>query len=325
MSGAAAPLARVTRSGFTESEHLGSVAIVDASGDLLAWAGDPDAPTFARSALKPIQAAVSLARIDGTLPDDLVALMTGSHNGEEAHVRGVRRLLRRAGLGVSALACPPDRPARRADAARVARSSAVFHNCSGKHAGMLLACVERGWDTGTYVAPTHPLQRAVTRAVRDAADVEPEIGVDGCGVPVFRMPLRALATVFARLARPERLGDLAEPAARAASAMRAHPFLVAGTGRSDTELMSAIPGLLTKVGAEGVHCAALLDRGVGIAVKIADGSERAKTPVMLQALVAAGALGAGALVGLEHLSRPNVLGGGRPVGAIEPTVVLRRP
>ncbi|MFM7718018.1 MAG: asparaginase, partial [Actinomycetota bacterium] len=205
----AVPLVRVIRSGLVESVHAGSVVVADADGRLLAVAGDPDRVAYTRSCAKPLQAAVSLRAIGDDLPEDLLALACGSHNGEPAHVRGVRAILRRAGLPVGALRCPADRPSRGVDAAKVARPSPAFHNCSGKHAAMLLASVRSGWDPATYLAPGHPLQRAVLRAVRAATDEDPHVGVDGCGVPVHGLPLRAIATLFARLSVPERLGPLA--------------------------------------------------------------------------------------------------------------------
>lgn len=320
------PLVRTVRSGVVESIHVGSVVVADAGGRVLAAAGDPDRVTFTRSCSKPLQAAVSATATTTPLPDDLLALSCGSHNGEPEHVAGVRRILRRAGLGVAALRCPPDRPSRGVDAASVRRPSPVFHNCSGKHAAMLLACADAGWDPATYVAPRHPLQRRILEAIRRATDAEPEIGVDGCGVPVHAVPLRAVATLFARLAAPERLGPLAEAASRATAAMTRHPFLVAGTGRSDTALMSAIPGLVTKVGAEGLHAATLLGSGVGVAVRIEDGAERAAAPALLEALVLAGLVDRAATErpDLRAVAHRPVLGGGRPVGEITAGFTLRR-
>ncbi|MFM8999202.1 MAG: asparaginase [Actinomycetota bacterium] len=320
------PLVRTVRSGVVESIHLGSVVVADADGRVLAAVGDPDRLTFTRSCAKPIQAAVSASATTTPLPDDLLALSCGSHTGETAHVAGVRRILRRAGLGVAALACPPDRPSRGADAKAVRRASPVFHNCSGKHAAMLLACVDAGWDPATYVAPRHPLQRRVLDAIRRASDAEPTIGVDGCGVPVHAIPLRSVATAFARLSAPQRLGSLAAPVARATAAMVAHPFLVAGTGRSDTALMTAVPGLVTKVGAEGLHAATFLGTGIGVAVRIEDGADRAAAPALLEALVLAGLVdrAASERADLAPIARRAVLGGGRAVGEIRAGFALRR-
>jgi L-asparaginase II len=321
----AVPLVRVLRSGVTESIHLGHVAVCDASGRLLAAAGDPDRLLFSRSSMKPLQAAVSLGRIGESPPRELVAVMCASHNGEPVHVRIVRRLLRSGGLSERHLGCPPDLPmapqARRA----VAGPRRIYHNCSGKHAGMLVASDRAGFELATYLRPSHPLQREIVRAVRTATDVErPLIGVDGCGAPVHGLPLRGMATLFARLSGPERLGRLTEHAATAVGAMRAEPYLVAGRGRSDTRIMEAVPGVICKVGAEGLHCAAVLGQGVGVAVRIDDGSDRAAGPALVKSLELLGILDGSQLEKLSPVATPAVLGGGRPVGALEAAFRLRR-
>jgi L-asparaginase II len=322
----AAQLVRVVRSGLVESVHGGSVAVCDAEGRLVAHLGDPGHQVFSRSSMKPLQAAVSLRRFaePGLVPDELLAVMCASHNGEPVHVRTVRRLLRRGDVPESALGCPPDLPMRRADRAQAARPRRVVHNCSGKHAGMLVACSDSGLDLDTYLRPTHPLQRGVARAVRRATGVEPRIGVDGCGAPVHGLPLRAMATLFARLARPERLGVLADPASRAVAAMRAHPYLVAGAGRSDTLIMRGTSNIVCKVGAEGLHCAAILDGGLGVAVKIADGGDRAAGLALVRALELLPAISAEQAERLAPLVHPPVLGGGRPAGAMVADFRLRR-
>jgi L-asparaginase II len=320
----AVPLVRVVRSGFEESVHLGHVAVCDADGRLVASAGDPDRLVFARSSLKPLQAAVSLRRIRVELPEDLVAVMCASHNAEPDHVRAVRRLLRAGGAAESRLRCPPDLPSRREDAALVREPRRVFHNCSGKHAGMLSACVGAGWPVETYLEPSHPLQREVAGAVRRVAGGRARVGVDGCGVPVFGLALSAMAMLFARLARPERLGVLGPFAERAARAMRGHPFLVAGTRRTDTILMGVAPDVVAKGGAEALHCAALVGPGLGVAVKVADGGDRASGPVLIRTLELLGALTPEQVAALSPLVRRPVLGGGRPVGELVVDLPLRR-
>jgi len=324
--GRPAPLARVVRSGLEESVHLGHVAVCDADGRVLAQLGDPHHPVFARSSMKPLQAAVSLGRIAERPPDDLVAVMCASHNGEPTHVRAVRQLLRAGGLTESALRCPPAFPREVEDVLRARRRRRVFHNCSGKHAGMLVAALDAGWAPDGYLDPGHPYQREVLRAVRRATGVRtPKIGVDGCGVPVHGLPLSALAALFARLGRPERLGRWAPGVATAVAAMRAHPYLVAGRGRSDTLMMQEVPGLVVKVGAEALHCAAALDAGIGVAVKVADGGERASAPALLRALALLGLVGRPELERLARIARRPVYGGGRRVGDLIADFTLRRP
>ncbi|MFB3737905.1 MAG: asparaginase [Candidatus Velamenicoccus archaeovorus] len=322
---APAPLVRVVRSGFVESVHLGHVAVCDVRGRVVARLGDPMRPVFARSSMKPIQGAVSLSLIGEELPGELVAVMCASHNGEDVHVREVRRLLARAGLGPSALRNPPGWPLDARSMARAGRPSRLRHNCSGKHAGMLMASRRSGWDLETYTARGHPLQRRVTRAVLAATGLERVgIGVDGCGVPVHALPLASMATLYARLGRPEHLGRL-EPWARAATeAMRSHPYLVGGRARADTALMRVAPGILVKVGAEALHCAAIPEAGLGVAVKVHDGGERASGPALIRALELLGALSAEQLRRLERHARRPVTGGDRPVGAVEAGFELRR-
>jgi L-asparaginase II len=323
----AEPLVRVVRSGVEESVHLGHVAVCDASGRLLAWTGDPDREVFVRSCTKPVQAAVSLASIElgYTMSERLIAIMCASHNGEPVHVRAVRAVLRRGEVGEDELRTPPARPSDAASAVGVREPRAVFHNCSGKHAGMLLACASRGWARPTYRSRGHPLQRRVLSAVKDlSGEPDVRIGVDGCGVPVHAVPLRAIATMYARLADPGRQGPLAEPVGRAVSAMRAEPYLVGGRGRVDTAIMQATPDVVAKEGAEALDCAVSLDAGIGIAVKVADGGYRAAGPALIDVLAHLGLLEPAARRALRAFASPTVLGGGRPAGRIEPVVRLRR-
>lgn len=321
----AVPLVRVVRSGVVESVHAGHVAICDARGRLLASLGDPHRVVYSRSSMKPLQAAVSLRRIGRDLPQDLVAIMCASHNGEPEHIGAVRRLLRRAGVPTSALGCPQDLPSRPADARRAGRPTRIAHNCSGKHAGMLFACDQAGWALEGYLAPAHPLQREILRAVRRGTGAQrPLVGVDGCGAPVHGVPLSAMATLFARLARPEHLGPVAPHAATAIAAMRAHPYLVGGTGRTDTLLMGRAPGVVSKVGAEALHCAAVVEEGIGVAVRIEDGGDRASGPALIRALAGLGALSEADVEHLAPVARRPVFGGGRRVGQVEAVFRLRR-
>ncbi len=159
------PLVRVVRSGLEESVHLGHVAVCDADGRLVASAGDPRHTVFTRSSMKPLQAAVSLRAIGDGLTDRAVAVMCASHNGEPVHVGVVRSLLATAGLSSAALRCPPAWPIDPESMARAVHPNRELNNCSGKHAGMVLACMRTGWDPETYLRATHPLQRRIHRAV----------------------------------------------------------------------------------------------------------------------------------------------------------------
>ncbi len=329
MSGSV-PLVRVVRSGLEESVHLGDVAVADASGRLLAFAGDPERILFARSSMKPLQAAVSLSVIGEAhrLSDAEVAVTCGSHNAEPVHLEAVRSILARAGLGFDALRCPPGWPLDPEEMAKAGSKRPELHNCSGKHAGMLLASTTAGWDLETYRAEGHPLQRRDHDAVIGATGLAPvQVGVDGCGVPVHGMPLSRMATLYARLAHPseEEWGDLDAHARRAVGAMLAEPYLVAGRSRVDTAVMEATRTIAVKAGAEGLLCGALTDRGVGIAVKVADGSPRADDPAFIHALVRLGAIDQGVAEALREHARPPVLGGGEPVGELVADFELEAP
>jgi L-asparaginase II len=252
-------------------------------------------------------------------------VIAGSHNGEPIHVGAVRAVLERAGLDADALRNPPGWPLDAETMAASQHKHKLLHNCSGKHAGMLLACVRAGWDPATYLRASHPLQRRVTRAVGHATGLEDlEMGVDGCGVPVHGMPLRSMATLFARLIRPERLGDVAPAADRVTEAMRSEPYMVGGRRRVDTDVMKATGDVVAKSGAEALECAAVLPSGLGVALKIEDGGSRASAPALIRVLEQIDGLSASQLRELAHHASPPVRGGGKPVGALEAIFDLRR-
>jgi L-asparaginase II len=307
----AVPVATVVRSGFVESVHHGSVVVLDRTGAPLLTVGDHDQPVFPRSSNKPVQAA-AMVRAGLDVDDDLLALSSASHSGEQMHLEGVQRLLAEAGLDEGHLQNTPDLPYDPAERARWVAAgrepSSLAQNCSGKHAGMLATCVAAGWDLRTYLDPEHPLQRLMAETLSELAG-EPvaHVGVDGCGAPVMAVSLVGLARAFAALV-------VAQPGTaehRVATAARAFPHLVGGSRRDVTALMRAVPGLLAKDGAEAVYAAALAD-GTAVAVKIADGGDRARPVVMAEALRVAGV--DPALV--AFLDDAPVLGHGRPVGAV---------
>ncbi|HZN42405.1 MAG TPA: asparaginase [Actinomycetota bacterium] len=311
-------LVHVVRNGLVESIHTGDVAVCDVDGRVVAFAGDPERALFGRSCEKPVQGAVSFHAMDepGDLPDDLIAVMCASHNGEPRHVAAVRRLLRRGPVPVSALQNPRDRM-------RGGTRSRIHDNCSGKHAGMLVASAHRGWDLATYRSRAHPIQRRVSRAMIDATGVaRPTFGVDGCGLPVHGVTLRAMATMYARLSAPDRAGRLASSVDRVVRAMTGSPFMVGGTRRLDTDVMTAAAGrVLAKEGAEALVCATSLDQGLGIAVKVTDGSWRRIAPAFVKVLRDLDVHLDGD--GLRRHEEMVVLGGDEPVGTVEAVVALR--
>jgi L-asparaginase II len=289
-------IAEALRGDRVESAHRGAGAVVDASGAIVTSFGDIERPVYPRSAIKALQALPLLesGAAEGLgLSAKEIALACASHAGEEDHVATARAMLAKAGRDDSVLECGAHWPLGEAAARALARSgktpSALHNNCSGKHAGFVcLACAE-GVDPTGYVAHYHPVQREVAGAIAEmtlARLSEETRAVDGCSIPTYAIPLRALAFGFARFASGVGLSQRrASAAARIRAAVAAHPATVAGAGRFDTEIMTALGArAFTKTGAEGVFCAALPEAGLGIAVKADDGGARA-AQVAITALI----------------------------------------
>ncbi|MFG1783352.1 asparaginase [Rhodococcus oryzae] len=306
-------LVEVDRSGFRECVHRGSVVVLDPDGEVILALGEVHTPIYPRSSNKLMQ-AVALLR-SGFAPADNreLAIAAGSHEGEPEHVAVVHGLLTRNGLAEHQLRCPPELPSNETARARVLASGAlprrIFMNCSGKHAAMLAACVANGWPLESYLEPAHPIQLAVVDTIAElAGETDYELGIDSCGLPIVPLSLSALARGFAALATAA--ADSKERAV--ADAVREQPWLVSGTDHDDFLLMSAVPGLLCKVGADGVHAGALPD-GTSFALKIDDGGERARLPLTAALLHR---LGVAWTEDLAELASPPVLGGGVRVGTI---------
>ncbi len=316
---AAAELAVVVRSGFTESRHIGSAAVTGPDGGLVHAVGDPGAPVYARSALKPFQAIASLTA-GAPLRGAQVAIAAGSHAGSFEHMTVVAGMLEEAGLTPEDLACPPAYPSDpRARAYLLGREKPkqrIAMNCSGKHAAFLRACVENGWDTAGYLDPGHPLQRLVMEVIEETTGAAPaHVGVDGCGAPVAALPLEALARGYGRLGSAIRNIGAEARTATLATAMVDYPEMVEGPGRPDTVVSEELD-VVAKLGAEGILAVGTRE-GAGVAVKVLDGSARATTLVALTLLARSGFLpGDRVEAVLERVVRP-VLGGEEPVGGIE--------
>lgn len=304
-------LAEVVRSGFVESVHTGSAVAIDPEGHVVISLGRPDVPCYPRSSNKPLQAA-AMVRVGLDLPDDLLALASASHVGEDMHVEGVRRMLASVGLDETALRCPEDLPGDDDARTRMIRAGApadrIHMNCSGKHAAMLTTCAVNGWPTETYLDPEHPLQIHIREVVEElSGEKVAHTGVDGCGAPLFAFSLTGLARAFQAIITAE--SGTAER--RLADAFRAYPEMTSGTNRPEARLMRGIEGLLNKGGAEAVDAVALSD-GTALAVKIADGGQRARVPVTVALLRV---LGVRDQI-IADLTGPPVLGGGNTVGEI---------
>ena len=279
------------RGDLVEAVHAVHAAVVDARGRLVASTGDPDLVTFWRSAAKPFQAvplvADGVTERFGFTSEDL-ALVCASHSSEAAQVARVRELLGKIGCSERDLLCGPHPPlserVAQDYATRGLRLTAVYSNCSGKHAGMLALARHHGWPTEFYTRPEHPVQQRCLREVSSWTDVpvaDIRTATDGCGVVCFGIALRNMALGYARLAIADfglrnadskDAGPVRNPQSAIAQSMLRHPDLIAGEGRPCTEMMRAHPGrVIVKVGAEGVYCAALPRDGLGVAIKVGDG------------------------------------------------------
>jgi L-asparaginase II len=258
------PITVAVRRGETVESRNRAHAVAVQDGNVIAEAGDGGLITFMRSAAKPVQ-ALPLSRARPELAEEELAIACASHQALPEQLAAVRSLLQAAPAGEDELECgPAGEP-----------PEPIKHNCSGKHAGMLALCRERGWDSPGYRLPDHPCQRAMLTEVARAADLaedELETAVDGCGVVTFAAPLERMALAFARLERLDG-GD------RVAAAMRAHPGLIRGPGGTDTTLMRAREGWIAKGGAEGLLCAAG-PSGLGLALKVEDGGYRPVGPAL---------------------------------------------
>jgi L-asparaginase II len=315
-----------TRGTGIESRHHVHAAVVGPSDELVASAGDIDIVSSWRSCAKPFQ-AMPLVESGGfdelRWGDDQLALACASHGGEPEHVALAGGMLGDIGMEEGDLACGPHDPLSsrglkllRESGARLTR---LHNNCSGKHAAMLARAQTAGFPTYGYERADHPVQRACLASVSEWSGVaEADIGeaVDGCGVVVFALPLDAMARAYARLARSTRDPD--STGARILNAMRTRPFLVGGTDRFDSILIEETEGrVISKVGAEGVHSVAVPDQGIGIAVKVEDGAQRAQFPAVLRILQTLGVLGSDLPARLQDfLRRPIRNTRGETVGEV---------
>jgi len=280
-------LAEATRGGQVESRHEGAFAVVDADGRLVLSEGDITRPIFPRSAVKVMQA---LPLIESGAADRFgfgnreLALACASHSGEPAHAELASAMLAKAGLDLEALECGAHWPTRQEAMAELARTgarpSALHNNCSGKHSGFLCACTHLGMNHRGYVKIGHDYQKLIAETMTEVTGVahtQANSGIDGCSIPTYAVPLQNLAAAFANLVSGQGLSrERAAAARRLIDACMAEPFLVAGTDRVDTDIMTAGSGrIFIKVGAEGVYCGALPELGLGFALKIDDGAVRA--------------------------------------------------
>ena len=328
-------LVEETRGALVEVTHRGRAVVVDPSGGvLLAW-GDPKLPVYPRSSIKPLQAIplIESGAADAFgLSDAEIALACASHGGEPGHVAAVERWLARIGLSPTDLECGTHAPLDPAAAEALARSgsrpTAAHNNCSGKHAAMLTTARHKGEPTHGYIARSHPVQQRILGLLEQLSGSElgaAPSGIDGCGIPVFAMGLGNLALAFARFADPQHLPDRRAAAiARISRAMRTAPFFVAGSGRFCTELLTLCAGeILPKGGAAGLYAAALPKLGLGLALKIEDGSGAAAEVALGAILARLGVIGGARRAALAKRLTPPILNrAGLAVGEVRPAAVL---
>lgn len=303
------PVAITTRNDFLESVHFGAAVALGPTGEVELAIGDPDVLVYPRSSNKPMQ-AVAMVRAGLQLPPDELALVCASHDGTPMHLDAARRILAGAGLTPDALGNTPSMPLDEAAAWAVIAGGGgrtpLQMNCSGKHSGMLATCVRNGWaHDESYLDVEHPLQQRITDAIDELCE-EPHahIGVDGCGAPAHAMSLTGLARAFRNIAT----GAAGEAGDAVYAAMTQHPDMVGGAHRDVTWFMREVPGLVAKDGADGVFAAALPD-GRAVALKIADGGDRARPPLMAAML---------AEIGVQVPAwNEKILGHGKQVGSVQ--------
>jgi L-asparaginase II len=285
----------ITRGPLVESRHRIHAVVTEAAGRVVASVGDPALVTYWRSCAKlfqvmPLVEGGGLERLGWD--DAALTLACASHGGEPEHLALAQQMLRSLGLDADALACGPSAPLSARGRALWEASgqplSALHNNCSGKHAAMLALATLRGWPTAGYHEATHPVQqmaRDTVAAWTGVAAAQIPVGVDGCGVSVFGLPLQAMATAYAKFGAAAAAGE--GTPARILTAIRRHPHLLAGTDRFDSVLVAASDGaLVAKIGADGVHCVTDPSTGLGVALKIEDGSVRVQHAALVAVLQA---------------------------------------
>jgi L-asparaginase II len=323
----------VWRGRIRESRHRVQAAVCDVSGRLEAGTGEPETVTTFRSAAKPFQLLPLVERGHADRwgwSEPELAVMAASHTGSPAHVELVAGILGRLGLSAGDLACGFHEPLDPASLEHLRSHpetrSALYNNCSGKHAGMLCLARSEGWPTEGYQRAEHQVQELMKRTVAEVCGVAAEsmeTAIDGCSVPVFSLPLLAMARGYARLAAATGEGDARTRALdRIRRAMCAHPWAVGGEGRFSTVLMQKTGGrLVAKGGAEGLECVGLPQRALGIALKSEDGAARGLAPATVALLEQLEVLTAAERSALSASRRPVVMNhAGLEVGALEAVV-----
>lgn len=276
------------RNDLVEGLHRVHIAIVDNMGDILYRSGDPELVTYTRSCIKPIQALPILtsgAADHFGLSDEEIALISGSHSGQDKHLDTIKSILKKASLDEASLKCKGHVPFDKGTAKEIGQDFTPLHdNCSGKHSGALVLCKHMVWDIEGYLDMDHPLQSEILQVICSLAEIEEKdihVGIDGCDIPNHALPIDRMAKMFSRLMDASVMND-PEPIERVGKAMVDHPFMVAGKDRFDTVIMNEGNGkILSKAGAAGLQTLAIQNEGswIGISLKIEDGAYSAIPPL----------------------------------------------
>lgn len=311
-------LVKVYRGKTVESVHFGSVAVVDSKGKLIYYLGDPYFVTYLRSSAKPFQAIpviTSGAEKEFGLFQKEIAIISGSHNGQKIHTDIVKSILKKIGLSERYLQCGTHIPhyytANNIKPPKDKKFTQIHHNCSGKHAGILALCVYYGWDLKSYLNEKHPAQKLILKYISEICEYPKKkikLGVDGCGVPVHSMPLYNMALGFANLVNFKSNDKKISFAYKLiVDSMKKYPQIVSGVGRLDFALAKASNNvILAKAGGEALNCSGVLTKGLGIAVKISDGTRRAIAPALIQALKEMKLLNKTQIQKLKNFAHPQI-------------------
>jgi L-asparaginase II len=330
-------LAKVYRGNTVESIHCGSVAVVDSEGKLVYSFGDPYFVTYLRSSAKPFQVVpliTSGAAKEFGFSQKEIAIISGSHNGQKIHTDTVKSILKKICLSEKNLQCGVHIPhyytANNITPPLGKKFTQVNHNCSGKHAGMLGLCVYFGWDIKNYRDKNHPVQKMILKSISEICQYPEKkigIGIDGCGVPVHAMPLYHMALGFSNLVNHNSEDDnTAEAYKLIVDSMKKYPEMVSGEGRLDLSLATASKNnILAKAGGEALSCSGILSKGWGMAVKIADGGQRAIGPAVIETLRQMGLLSRKQIGRMNKFSHPVIKNfRGDEVGFVDAEFKLRK-
>jgi L-asparaginase II len=331
-------LVRVMRGDHVENQHRGHIVITNSKGKIIYKVGDPDFLFCLRSCAKPLQAlpVIETGAADRfAFNDEEIAAFCGSLNGQDYHVRVVESILSKIGLDSNYLQCGIHQPSHRGTAKKLIsegkRPLPIHNTCAGKHAAMLALCVFNAWPTANYCHIEHPVQQMILQKISQITEVPQDnigVGIDGCGVPVFFLPLRQLALAYAKLTEPHSSKQQSKnsPVARMMQATLHHPEMIAGDERICTDIMKNLRDrVFAKTGADGGYALSIMDKGFGIGVKVEDGNYRALHSVVIEILDQLGLLHEKERRNLARYHHPAILNYQREeVGVLKPVFQLEK-